>query len=117
MVVPYFLAVENKSGLTVTKAVFQLIDQTNGCKREQSFHGAQILQIVRDKGTELFNQELETAARRRGSIHLATSPAHQPQSNGLAARLVGLAKQTTRRLLLARRLPNLELELRHGAVL
>ena len=86
MVVPYFLPVENKSGLTVTKAEFQLIDQINICKQVQSFRGAQILQILSDKGTELVYQEFETAARQRG-IHLATSPAHQPQSNSLAERL------------------------------
>ena len=39
-------------------------------------------------------------------IHLATSPAYQPQSNGLAERMVGLAKQCTLRLLLASRLPD-----------
>ena len=36
----------------------------------------------------------ESHARQR-SLHLATSGAHQPPSNGLAERLVGLAKQTT----------------------
>ena len=44
--------------------------------------------------------------RLRG-IHLATSPAYQPQSNGVAERMVGLAKQCTRRLLLASRLPDI----------
>ena len=31
-VVPFFLPVENKSGFTVMKAVFQLVDQINVCK-------------------------------------------------------------------------------------
>ena len=39
-------------------------------------------------------------------VHLATSPAHQPQSNGVAERLAGLVKQCTRRLLLAAGLPD-----------
>ena len=104
MAVPHFPPVENKSGLTVTNAVVQLVDSINVCKQVQSFHGAQILRVFSDKGAEFVNQEFETAARQRG-IHVATSPAHQPQSKGLAERLVGLAKQTTRRLLLARRLP------------
>ena len=52
------------------------------------------------------NQEFETHARIRG-IHLATSPAYQPQSNGVAERMIGLAKQCTRRLLLASRLPDI----------
>ena len=64
------------------------------------------LRILSDQGTEFVNQDLEKHARQRG-IHLATSPAHQPQSNGVAERLVGLAKQCKRRLLLAAGLPDL----------
>ena len=52
MVVRDFLPVENKSGLTVTKTVFQQVDQVNVCKKVQSFHGAQILQIFSDKATD-----------------------------------------------------------------
>ena len=63
MLVPFFILVENKTGLIVSQEVFQLIDYIATC--------------------------------------IATSPAHQPQSNGVAERLVGLAKQCTRRLLLA----------------
>ena len=36
-----------------------------------------------------------------------TKPTHQPQSNGVAEQLVGLAKQRNRRLLLAAELPDL----------
>ena len=43
--------------------------------------------ILSDQGTEFVNQDFEKHARQRG-IHLATSPAHQPQSNGVAERLV-----------------------------
>ena len=105
MVVPYFLPVKSMSGMTVTKAVFQLTDQINVCNRVQSFRAAHILRIFNDKGTEFVNQKFDTATPQRGT-HVATSPAHQPESNGLAERLVGLAKQTTRRLLLACQLLN-----------
>ena len=68
-------------------------------------HGARLLRTLSDQGTEDVNKEFESHARKRG-LHLATAPAHQPQSNGLAERLVGLVKQTTRRLLRASGLPN-----------
>ena len=65
-----------------------------------------MLRIFSDQRAEFVNQDFEKHARQRG-IHLATAPAHQPQSNGVAERLVGLAKQCTRRLLLASSLPDI----------
>ena len=76
------------------------------CKQLQAFHGSKVLRILSDQGIEFVNQDFEKHARQRG-IHLATSPAHQPQSNGVAERLVGPAKQCTRRLLLVANLPDL----------
>ena len=105
MLVPFFILVENKRGLTVSQEVFQLIDYIATCKQLQAFHGSRVLRILSDQGTEFVNQGIEKHARQRG-IHLATSPAHQPQSNGVARRLVGLAKQCTRRLLLAAGVPD-----------
>ena len=83
-----------------------MIDWISTCKQIQAFDGAKITRILSDQGSEFVNHEFETQARLRG-IHLATSPACQPQSNGLAERMVGLAKQCTRRLLLASRLPDI----------
>ena len=97
---------ENKSATVVSREVFALIDWISNCKQIQAFHGAKITRILSDQGSEFVNQEFETHARLRG-IHLATSPAYQPQSNGVAERMVGLAKQCTRRLLLASRLPDI----------
>ena len=82
------------------------LDWISNCKQIQAFQGAKITRILSDQGSEFVNQEFETHARLRG-IHLATSPAYQPQSNGVAERMVGLAKQCTRRLLLASRLPDI----------
>ena len=104
--VPFFTPVENKTRLMVPQEVFQLIDYNATCKQLQAFHGSKVMRILSDQGTELVHQDFEKHARQRG-IHLATSPAHQPQSNGVAERLVGLAKQCTRHLLLAAALPDL----------
>ena len=106
ILIPFFVPVENKSAIVVSREVFALIDWISTCKQIQAFHGAQITRILSDQGSEFVNQEFETHARLRG-IHLATSPANQPQSNGVAERMVGLAKQCTRRLLLASRLPDI----------
>ena len=86
---------ENKSAAVVSREVFALI-----------YHGAKITRILSDQGSEFVSHDFETQAHMRG-IRLATSPAYQPQGNGLAERMVGLAKQCTRRLLLASRLPDI----------
>ena len=97
---PFFILIETKSGLTVSQEVFQLIDYTTSCTQLQAYHGSKVLRILSDQGTELVNQNFEKHARQH-RIHLSASPTNQPQSNGVAERLVGLAKQCTRRLLLA----------------
>ena len=106
ILIPFFAPVENKSAIVVSREVFALIDWISNCKQIQAFHGAKITRILSDQGSEFVNQEFETHARLRGT-HLATSPAYQPQSHGVAERMVGLAKQCTRRLLLASRLPDI----------
>ena len=108
----FFIPVENKTGLIVSQEVFQLIDYIATCKQLQAFHGTKVLRILSGQGTEFVNKDFEKHARQRG-IHIATSPAHPPQSNGVAERLVGLAKQCTRRLLPCRGTPRLTLELRN----
>ncbi len=56
--------------------------------------------IVSDQGTEPMNQTLQSKAEEWG-VHWATSPAYQPASNGVAERMIGLAKTIVRRLLFA----------------
>ncbi len=46
------------------------------------------------------NQTLQAKAEEWG-VHWATSPAYQPASNGIAERMIGLAKTIVRRLLFA----------------
>ena len=59
MLVPFFLLVENKSGLVVSQQVFQLIDYIATCKQLQAFHGSKVLRILSDQGTEFVNQEFQ----------------------------------------------------------
>ena len=103
---PFFTPVENKTGLIVSQEVFQLIDYIATCEQIQAFHVSKVLRVLSDQSTEFVNQDFEKHARQRG-IHLPTSPAHQPQSNGVAERLVKVVKQCTRRLPLAAELPDL----------
>ena len=49
MLVPFFIPVENKTGLTVSQGVFQLIDYIATCKQLQAFHGSKVLSILRDQ--------------------------------------------------------------------
>ena len=50
--------------------------------------------------TEFVNAQLKHYTAQRG-ILMQQSPDHQPQSNGAAERVIGLAKAWTRRLLIA----------------
>ena len=90
LLVPFFIPVENKIGLVVSQEAFQLIDHVASCK--QATPG-----FSRFQGASHFERpghgtcQPRKHARQRG-IHLATSPAHQPLSNGVAEQLVGLAK-------------------------
>ena len=83
MLVPFFIPVENKTGLTVSQEVCQLIDYIATCKQLQAFHGSRVLRILSDQGAEFVNQEATVSQR------------------GLY-----VAKQCTRRLLLAAGLPD-----------
>ncbi len=56
--------------------------------------------IVSDRGTEFMNQTLQSKTEEWG-VHSATSPAYQPASNGVAERMIRLAKTIVRRLLFA----------------
>ena len=99
IIVLFFIPMDNKSGPVVSQDAFWLIDYTQytaSCKQLQAFHGSKVLRVLSEQGTEFVNQY----------FHLSTSPAHQPQTNGVAERLFGLAKQRTRRLLLASTLPD-----------
>ncbi len=73
------------------------------CKSLRPFEGCLIRRIVSDQGTEFMNQTLQSKTEEWG-VHWATSPAYQPASNGVAERLVGLAKTIVRRLLFASKL-------------
>ena len=86
ILIPFFVPVENKSAADVSREVFVLIDWISTCEQIQAFHGAKITRILSDQGAEFVNHDFETQARMRG-IHLATSPAFQPQNNGLAERM------------------------------
>ena len=55
ILVPFFILVENKTGLVVSQEVFQLIDYIAPCKQLQAFH--RVLHILSDQGTELVNQD------------------------------------------------------------
>ena len=58
ILIPFFVPVENKSAIVVSREVFALIDWISNCKQIQAFHGAKI-----DQGSEFVNQEFETHAR------------------------------------------------------
>ena len=48
MLVPFFIPIDNKTGLIVFQEVFQLIDYVATCKQLQAFHGSRVLHILSD---------------------------------------------------------------------
>ncbi len=81
----------------IAKAIGDTIRFIQNCKFLRPFQGCLVRRIVSDQGTEFMNQTLQSKAEEWG-VHWATSPAYQPASNGVAERMIGLAKTIVRRL-------------------
>ena len=60
--------------------------------------GSRIVRIQADGGGEFTNQKVRDLCWDK-NITLSYSPAHQPSSNGIAERMVGMLKTTVRRML------------------
>ena len=60
--------------------------------------GSRIARIQADGGGEFTNQKIQNPCCEKNII-LSYSPAHQPSSNGIAERMVGMLKTTVRRTL------------------
>ena len=60
--------------------------------------GSRIVQLQADGGGEFTNQKIRDLCWEK-NITLSYSPAHQPSSNGIAERMVGMLKTTVRRML------------------
>ena len=70
-------------------------------RQDRNLHqitGSRVVRIQADGGREFSNQKLRDLCWRK-SIILSFSPAHQPSSNGIAERMVGILKSTVRRVL------------------
>ncbi len=100
VIVPFFVPLPNRAVPEIAKAVGETIRFTENCKYLRPCEGCLVRRIVSDQGTEFMNQTLQAKAEEWG-VHWATSPAYQPASNGIAERLIGLAKTIVRRLLFA----------------
>ena len=60
--------------------------------------GSRVLRIQADGGGEFSNEKLRALCWEKNII-LSFSPAHQPSSNGIAERMVGVIKSTVHRML------------------
>ena len=56
ILIPFFVPVESKSAIVVSREVFALIDWISNCRQIQAFHGAKITRILSDQGSEIVNQ-------------------------------------------------------------
>ena len=55
---PFFIPVENKTGLVVSQEVLQLIDYIATCKQLQAFHGSKVLRILSDQGRSMSDEDM-----------------------------------------------------------
>ena len=106
MLAPFFIPVENKTGLTVSLEVFQLAHSIATRKQLQAFHGSRVLRILSDQNTEFVNQEFEKHSRQRGILGHITSTSTTEQRCSREASGSRQTKQCTRRLLLVAGLPD-----------
>ena len=94
---PIFIPIPRKDAATVLKAVQDAMSLM-GSRQLVQIPGSRIVRIQGDGGGEFNNEKLKSYCQEIG-VQLTFSPAHQPSSNGIAERMVGLCKTAVRRLL------------------
>ena len=85
---PWVEPIIRKDAVTVGNQIAELIDRLPNVKH---FHGVLVRRLMTDKGTEFANTFVDKIASQRG-VSVSHSPPHQPQSNGVAERMIGLVK-------------------------
>ena len=94
---PIFIPIPCKDASTVLRAIQDAMSLM-GSRQLVQIPGNRIVRIQGDGGGEFNNEKLKSYCQEIG-VQLTFSPAHQPSSNGIAERMVGLCKTAVRRLL------------------
>ena len=94
---PIFIPMPKKGAVCAVAALKEALTMCDNRNLHQ-IPGSRIVQIQADGGGQFTNQRVRDLYWEK-NITLAYSPAHQPSSNGIAERMVGILKSTVRRVL------------------
>ena len=94
---PFFVPMPKKDAVCATAAVKEALIMCENRNLHQ-ITGSRITRIQADGGGEFTNKKIQDLCWEK-NIVLSYSPAHQPSSNGIAERMVGMLKTTVRRML------------------
>ena len=94
---PIFVLVLKKDAACAVAALKEALTLCQDWNLRQ-ITGSRVARIQADRGGEFTKQELRDLCWEK-NITLSYSPAHQPSSNGIAERMVGILKSTVRRML------------------
>ena len=94
---PFFVPMPKKDAICATAALKEALTMCENRNLHQ-ITGSRIIRIQADGGGEFTNKKVQDLCWEK-NIVLSYSPAHQPSSNGIAERMVGMLKTTVRRML------------------
>eukprot|EP00971_Amphidinium_carterae_P290318 5764235-Amphidinium_carterae.3 len=95
---PWYVPLEDESQPVVADAVFKVVNQISQCKHLRQFEGCIVRRIFSD-GEHVFDNPIFKKRALDLGIGVYKSPPYQPQSSGIAERLVGMSKMLVKRLL------------------
>ena len=94
---PFFIPMPKKDAVCATNALKEALLMRDNRNLHQ-IKGSRVTRIQADGGGEFTNKQVRDLCWEK-NIVLSYSPAHQPSSNGIAERMVGMLKTTVRRML------------------
>ena len=94
---PFFTPMPKKDAVCATAVLKEALTVCQNRNLHQ-ITGSRIVRIQADGGGEFTNEMVQNRCWEK-NITLSYSPAHQPSSNGIAERMVGMLKTTVRRML------------------
>ena len=94
---PFFIPMPKKDAVCATTALKEALVMCDNRNLHQ-IKGSRITRIQADGGGEFTNKKIQDLCWEK-NIVLSYSPAHQPSSNGIAERMVGILKTTVGRML------------------
>ena len=94
---PLFIPMPKKDAVCATNALKEALLMCDNRNLHQ-IKGSRVTRIQADGGGEFTNKQVRDLCWEK-NIVLSYSPAHQPSSNGIAERMVGMLKTTVRRML------------------